>query len=94
MKLDDEDVPVNKRNVYKTTALIALISIPFYLFGARGLANFTMFIAISFFGHELFGYKVFRRFQSHFLPPLLKKYENTLKWVSERQKAGITYLVV
>ncbi len=81
MKLDDEDAPVNKRNVFRTTALIALISIPFYLFGARGVANFTMFVAISFLGHELFGYKVFRRFQSHFLPALLKKYENTLKWV-------------
>ena len=81
MKLDDEDAPVNKRSVYKTTALIALISIPFYLFGARGLANFTIFVAISFLGHELFGYKVFRRFQSHFIPSLLKKYENTLKWV-------------
>jgi len=61
MKLDDDDAPVNKRNVFKTTIVIALISIPFYLFGARGVGNFTMFIAISFLGHELFGYKVFRR---------------------------------
>jgi len=81
MKLDDEDAPVNKRNVFKTTALIALISIPFYLFGARGLANFTLFIAISFLGHELFGYKVFRKFQNSVLPSLMKKYENTLVWV-------------
>jgi len=48
MKLDDEDAPVNKRNVYRTTAVIALISIPFYLLGARGVGNLTMFIAISF----------------------------------------------
>ena len=81
MKLDDEDVPVNKRNVYRTTAIIVLIALPFYLLGVRGIANFTMFIAVSFLGHELFGYKVFRRFQSHFIPSMLKKYENTLKWV-------------
>jgi len=81
MKLDDEDTPVNKRNVYKTTALIALISIPFYLLGARGIANFAMFLAISFLGHELIGYKVFRRFQNSVLPALMKKYENTLAWV-------------
>jgi multidrug efflux pump subunit AcrB len=81
MKLDDEDAPVNKRNVYKTTAIIALISLPFYLLGARGIGNLTIFIAISFLGHELFGYKVLRRFQSHFIPALMKKYENTLKWV-------------
>ena len=64
MKLDDEDAPVNKRNVFKTTAMIALISLPFYFFGARGIGNFGIFIAISFLGHELFGYKVFRRFQN------------------------------
>ena len=81
MKLDDEDAPVNKRNVFKTTIVIALISIPFYLFGARGVGNFTMFIAISFLGHELFGYKVFRKFQNSVLPALMKKYENTLVWV-------------
>jgi len=81
MKLDDEDAPVNKRNVLKTTIIIALISIPFYLFGARGIGNFAMFIAISFFGHELFGYKVFRKFQNIVLPAMMKKYENTLIWV-------------
>jgi multidrug efflux pump len=81
MKLDDEDKPVNKRNVYKTTAVIVLISLPFYLLGARGIGNFIIFIAISFLGHELIGYKVLRRFQSHFIPALMKKYESTLKWV-------------
>jgi multidrug efflux pump subunit AcrB len=81
MKLDDEDVPVNKRNVYKTTAIIALISLPFYLLGVRGIGNFTMFIAISFLGHELFGYKVFRRFQNRTFPALMRKYESTLAWV-------------
>jgi multidrug efflux pump len=81
MKLDDEDAPVNKRNVFKTTIVIALIAIPFYLFGARGVGNFAMFIAISFFGHELFGYKVFRKFQNSVLPSMMKKYENTLIWV-------------
>src|SRR5664279_5316598 len=81
MKLDDNDAPVNKRKVFESTGIIVLISIPFYLFGARGLANFTIFVAISFLGHELFGYKVLRRFQTHFIPALLRKYENTLVWV-------------
>ncbi len=88
MKLDDEDAPVNKRNVFKTTAVIALISIPFYLFGARGIGNFTMFIAISFLGHELFGYKVFRRFQDRVLPALMRRYENTLIWVLKGRRPG------
>jgi multidrug efflux pump len=81
MKHDDVDAPVNKQNVYKTTALIVLIALPFYLFGIRGAGNFVIFVALSFFGHELFGYKVLRRFQSHFIPALLRKYESTLVWV-------------
>jgi multidrug efflux pump len=89
MKLDDEDVPVNKRNVYRTTAIIALISLPFYLLGARGVANFIIFVAISFLGHELFGYKVFRRFQNRILPAMMRKYENTLKWVLKGRRPAI-----
>ncbi len=81
MRLDDDDAPINKRNVYRTTAIIALISLPFYLMGARGLGNFSLFIAISFLGHELFGYKVLRRFQTHAIPAMLRKYEKTLEWV-------------
>jgi multidrug efflux pump len=81
MKMEDEDAPVNKRNVYKTTGLIVLLSLPFYLLGVRGLANFGIFIAISFLGHELFGYKVFRRFQNHTFPALMRKYESTINWV-------------
>ncbi len=49
--------------------------------GARGIGNFSLFIAISFLGHELFGYKVLRRFQTHAIPAMMRKYENTLKWV-------------
>ena len=81
MKHEDVDAPVNKGNVFKTTAIIVLIAIPFYFMSLRGAGNFIIFIAISFLGHELFGYKVLRRFQSHFIPALLRKYESTLAWV-------------
>ena len=81
MKMDDEDAPVNKRNVFKTTGLIILVALPFYLLGLRGFGNFGIFIAVSFLGHELFGYKVFRRFQNRTFPALMRKYESTLAWV-------------
>jgi multidrug efflux pump subunit AcrB len=81
MKLDDEDAPVNKPKVYKTTVLIVLLSIPFYLIGLRGAGNLGLFIALSFLFHELFGYKIIGRFQTHALPAMLRKYENTLRWV-------------
>jgi multidrug efflux pump len=89
MKMDDEDAPVNKSNVYKTTGLIILISLPFYLFNLRGIANFGIFIALSFLGHELFGYKVFRRFQNHTFPALMRKYESTLTWVLKGRRPAL-----
>jgi multidrug efflux pump subunit AcrB len=81
MKHDDEDAPVSWRKVLITTLIIVLIALPFYLFGARGVGNLTVFIAISFLLHELFGHRVIRKFQTTTLPGIMKKYENTLKWV-------------
>jgi multidrug efflux pump subunit AcrB len=88
MKLGDEDAPVNRTKVYKTTAVIALISLPFYLSGARGIGNFAIFIAVSFLLHDLFGYKIIERFQKYTFPALMKKYENTLVWVLKGKRPG------
>ena len=81
MKLDDNDAPVNKRKVFESTGIIVLIALPFYLMGARGVGNFTIFIAISFLLHELIGYKVIDLFQTKTFPAFIRGYENTLKWV-------------
>jgi multidrug efflux pump len=88
MKLEDEEETVNKSKVFKTTGIIVLIALPFYLFGARGIGNFTIFIAISFLAHELFGYKIINSFQNKGLPMIMKKYENTLKWVLKGRRPG------
>ena len=56
--------------------------------GARGIANFTIFIALSFLAHEIVGYKIINRFQNHGLPAIMKKYENTLKWVLKGKRPG------
>jgi multidrug efflux pump len=81
MKLDDDDAHVNKKKVFESTGIMLLIALPFYLLGARGVGNFTIFIAISFLLHELFGYKVINRFQTKTFPAFIRGYENTLKWV-------------
>jgi len=81
MKLDDNDASVNKKKVFESTGIMVLIALPFYLLGARGVGNFTIFIAISFMLHELFGYKVINRFQTKTFPAFIRGYENTLKWV-------------
>ena len=81
MKHDDEDRPVPLPKLYKIAAIITASSLPFYLLKLTGVANFLVFIALSFLLHNLFGYKVLRRFQSNAIPAMMRKYENLLKWV-------------
>jgi multidrug efflux pump len=81
MKHDEEDRPIALPKLYKITAGIVLFALPFYLLKIPGFANLLVFIAFSLFAHNIFGYKVLRRFQSHSIPALMKKYENTLVWV-------------
>jgi multidrug efflux pump subunit AcrB len=81
MKHDEEDRPLPLPKIYKVTGIIVAASIPFYLMQFFGVANFLAFIALSFFLHNIYAYKVLRRFQSHALPALMRKYENLLKWV-------------
>jgi multidrug efflux pump len=81
MKHDEEDRPVALPKLYKITAAIAVAALPFYLLKLPGIANFLIFIAVSFLLHNLFGYKLLRRFQSHFIPAMMRRYENTLVWV-------------
>jgi multidrug efflux pump subunit AcrB len=81
MKHDEEDRPIALPKLYKISAGIAFAALVFHLFKLTGLGNFLLFIAISFLLHNLFGYKVLRKFQSHFIPAMMRKYENTLVWV-------------
>ncbi|MBK7711059.1 MAG: efflux RND transporter permease subunit [Bacteroidales bacterium] len=89
MKHDEEDHPLPHAKTYKIAAGIAIATLPFYLLKLPGIANFMMFIAISFFLHNLFGYKVLRRFQSHFIPAMMQKYENLLVWVLKGKRPVI-----
>jgi multidrug efflux pump len=88
MKHDGEDRPVPLPKVYKITAVIVLASIPFYFLRLPLIANLLNFIAFSFLSHQLFGYKVLRRFQSHFIPAMMRKYENLLIWVLKGKRPG------
>jgi multidrug efflux pump subunit AcrB len=80
MKHEDKDRPVPLRQNLKWTAIISAFSIPFYFSGRTGLANLIVFVALSYTAHNIFGYKVFRKFQSKTLPAMMKKYEGLLKW--------------
>lgn len=81
MKHDEEDRPVALLKLYKITAGIVLATVPFYVFKLPGFGNLLAFIAISFLLHNLFGYKILRKFQSRFIPAMMRRYENLLAWV-------------
>lgn len=81
MKHDEEDRPMALPKLYKITAAIAVAAVPFYFLKLPGIANFLIFIAVSFLLHNLFGYKVLRKFQTNTIPAMMRVYERTLVWV-------------
>ncbi len=81
MRLEDEARPVPLPKVYKTAIIMAFATLPFYLLKFTGVANLIAFITISFLGHQFFGYKILRKFQSRVIPAMMRRYENTLIWV-------------
>jgi multidrug efflux pump len=81
MKHDDVDGPVVLSKLYKVTGGIGVTAILFYLLGLPGIGTFLVFIAFSILMHNLFGYKVLRKFQSNAIPAMMRKYENLLVWV-------------
>ena len=81
MKHSDEDHPILMPKLLKITAIMVLISLPFYLLGHRGLGNLIIVIAILGIIHNLFGYKVLRGFQTRTFPAIMRLYERTLVWV-------------
>jgi multidrug efflux pump len=81
MKHDDVDRPVVLSKLYRVTGGIAVTAILFYLLKLPGIGNFLIFLAVLVLLHNLFGYKILRKFQSHFIPAMMRRYESLLKWV-------------
>lgn len=81
MKHDEEDRPVPLPKLYKITLGIAVAAIPFYFLRVPGIGNLLLFVAVVIFAHNIFWYKVLRKFQSRFIPALMRRYETLLAWV-------------
>ncbi|HUW06605.1 MAG TPA: efflux RND transporter permease subunit [Williamwhitmania sp.] len=81
MKHDEEEHPTPLKKLYLICSGITIASIPFYLFGLRAFANLMIFVALIALLHNLYGYKILRKFQQHFIPAMMRRYENLLRWV-------------
>lgn len=88
MKHDDNDKPEPRKKIFKTTAWIILPAIPFYLMQSFGIANFIVFVALSYLLHNLWAYKIFRRFQEKTLPGMMMRYESLIKWALRGKNPG------
>jgi multidrug efflux pump subunit AcrB len=83
---DDELVRLSNKRIFTTAGIIGGLGIVFHILGLHALANFTLFFAISFIGHNIWFYKVLYKFQHNAIPKMLSKYEQFLRWILEGKK--------
>jgi len=82
MKHDEEnEIPGNKKKIARTALIIAAVGVLAHVLGHNGIGNFVLFISIFFVWHNLWGYKILLKFQHSFIPQMMTKYENLLRWV-------------
>jgi multidrug efflux pump len=88
MKHEDDEKPATRSQLFKTSLWIIIVSLPFYLTGRTAIANLVIFIAISYILHNLYGHKLFRRFQTKVIPAMMRNYEKLLVWALKGKRAG------
>ncbi|HLF33967.1 MAG TPA: efflux RND transporter permease subunit [Cyclobacteriaceae bacterium] len=83
---DDEAVSKHQKRPFFLGGIFIGIACLFYIpafmgFSSFGIPNFIMFLALIYLAHNLFGYKLIRKFQHIFIPGTLNLYEKTLRWM-------------
>ena len=85
-RTDDEPPALPRKKSLTVGGIIAGAAGIFYIFGVTGLANFIMLIAVLYVIHTFFGARVLAQFQHKFIPALMDKYENVLRFVLHRRR--------
>jgi multidrug efflux pump subunit AcrB len=80
MKHDEDNSPEPRKKIFRTALWIILPAVPFYLMQRFGIANLIVFVALSYLFHNLWAYKIFRRFQNRTLPAMMRGYERLVIW--------------
>ncbi len=76
---DDEERLYYRKRIYKIAGIIAGVGILSHIAGLPAFANLTLFIAISYLLHNLYGYKVLEKFQQKAIPAILNFYEKVIR---------------
>lgn len=90
MKPEEEDKQtMSRKKIFTIAGIIAIVGALFHLTSLHGFANFLLFVAASFIGHNLWGYKVLLHFQHSVIPKMLAKYEQFLGWILHKRRPYI-----
>lgn len=82
----DELERLSNKKIFRTAGIFTGVGVVLHMFGWHALANLSLFVAVSFVGHNLWFYKVLYKFQHTFIPALLNKYEKFLSWILEKHR--------
>lgn len=87
MKHDDDQAhKFNRKKLFIIGFTLAGLGFLLYLPDLKGIGNLLIFLAFSFVGHNLIGYKILRKFQYRFIPALIRRYENFLRWTIYKRR--------
>ena len=86
MKQDDEVTELSHRKIFTRAALIAGAGAVIDALGLPLLGNIIIFIAFIFVFHNLWGYKIIRRFQHVIIPGTLNQYEKAIRWILQKRR--------
>ncbi len=82
---EDEEAP-KKKIIIRNSIIFGLIAVVFHIIHWSGLGNFTIFIALFYIFHNIWGYRAIIWFQHHAIPTMLNKYEKLLRWTLEGRR--------
>ncbi|HOZ14792.1 MAG TPA: efflux RND transporter permease subunit [Tenuifilaceae bacterium] len=86
MKHDEGEHPIPRKTLYRILIFMGIGAALLYIAGFFGIANFVVLLGIIIGLHNIYGYKMLRNFQHRFIPAMMRKYENLLKWVLEGKR--------
>jgi multidrug efflux pump len=87
MKPSSEELErLSNKKIFRTAGIFVGLGVVLHMVGWHALANLSLFIAISFVGHNLWFYKVLNKFQHRFIPALLNRYEKILSWILVKRR--------
>ncbi len=83
---DDEEHQYSKKKIFTVGGIFTGLGLIFHLASMHGLGNFSIFIGISFVGHNLWFRHVLSKFQHVFIPAMMDKYESLLRWTLKKSR--------